>query len=427
MPRVYLVTLGCPKNVVASKRLERGLERAGIELVSQPETADALVVNTCGFIEPAIEEAIDELLELGRHKRGREQKLIAIGCLAERYGQELVDEMPELDHCLGFDELVRLPALLDVPKPLLLDGQARDRQLFGYLEITMGCDHHCSFCVIPSIHGPFRSRATAKVREEARALVRAGCRELVMIGQETGAYGSDLEPRTDLSELLLAVADDNESTWLRVLYLQWYHMTEKLVETIASRPALCDYLDIPVQHASAGIVRAMNRRGDSDAYLGRIGLLRDYIPDVALRTSVIVGFPGETQTDLLELADFLKAAEFDYVGVFEFSAENGTEAANLPNRVAPAVKRERAEQIRLLADNISRERRGRWLGRTVDVLVESENPDSYTGRARFQAPEIDGEIVFTGSGHALGEIVRVVVEDTQEYEIRGRAVDAKYR
>jgi len=244
-----------------------------------------------------------------------------------------------------------------------------------------------------------------------------------MIGQETGSYGSDLEPKLDLPDLLQSVGSEISPTWLRVLYLQWYHISEKLVETIAENPNICSYLDMPVQHSAAHIVRAMNRRGDARAYLERIRMVRERIPDIALRTSVIVGFPGETKTDIQELADFITAAGLDYVGVFEFSAEHGTVAAGMPRQVGADEKRERSEQIRALADNVSRERRGRWCGRTVDVLIESEGSGTYIGRTAFQAPEIDGEVVFTGSGLQVGEIASVVIEDTDDYEIRGRALD----
>jgi ribosomal protein S12 methylthiotransferase len=378
MRRVYLLTLGCPKNTVSSKRIEQGLLDAGIGVTEYPNEADAIVVNTCGFIEAAVQESIDCLLELGAGKVARGQKLIAIGCLAERYGKELAEALPELDGCLGFGQIDALAALINGSGRLVLDGQARDSRPYSYLEITTGCDHDCSFCVIPKIHGSFSSRPTRELADEARKLVAEGSRELVLIGQETGSYGRDLSPRTNLPGLFRLLERESGADWLRVLYLQWYHVTDEMMDTMSSQSRICEYLDIPVQHASADIVKAMNRRGNAEKYLDMIHRLRRRLPDIALRTSIIVGFPGETDNQLLELADFLREAEFDYVGVFEFSAEEGARAASFPGQVHEEEKRERAAQIRELADRISRKRRERWRGRVVDVLVETVNEGDYS-------------------------------------------------
>ncbi len=423
MPRVFILTLGCPKNTVSSRRLGESLLRAGLDLTEVPEEADALVVNTCGFIEAASQESIDTLLELAQIKANGGQRLVAVGCLAERYGEELAAALPELDICIGLDHALELPQLLGAGKAV-----EQDRKVMAspsaYLEITFGCDHGCSFCTIPGIHGPFKSRALREIRDEAAVLVQSGARELVLVGQETGAYGSDLSPRTDLAELLRVLPNDSGLAWLRVLYLQWYHVDERLLETMAADSRICNYLDIPVQHASSKIVKAMNRRGDAVKYLERLDKVRAYLPEAALRTSLIVGFPGETDEDILELAEFLRAARFDYVGVFEFSAEAGTAAASFPGQVSSADKRERADQIRLLADDISHKLLARRLGRKVEVLVEEVDGDLGVGRAWFQAPEVDGLVQFTGADSCrAGDFVEVRVTGVDGYDVKG-SVDA---
>jgi len=423
MPRVFLLTLGCPKNTVASRRLGENLIRAGLELTEVPDEADALVVNTCGFIEAASEESIEALLELSRVKARGGQRLAAVGCLAERYGKELAAALPELDICVGLDHAMELPRLLGEGGTVERDGKVAVGPSV-YLEITSGCDQRCSFCTIPRIHGPFNSRPPREVRDEAAALVRSGARELVLVGQETGAYGSDLSPETDLAELIRVLPDESGLAWLRVLYLQWYHVEERLLEVMAADPCIRDYLDIPIQHASPDIVKAMNRRGDAVKYLERLEKVRAYLPEVALRTSLIVGFPGETDEDLLELADFLREARFDYVGVFEFSAEEGTAAAALPGQVSGDEKRERADQIRLLADNIGHGSLTRRLGRKVEVLVEEVKGDLGIGRAWFQAPEIDGLVQFAGARSCrAGDFVEVRVVGVEGYDIMGN-IDA---
>ncbi len=422
MPRVFLLTLGCPKNTVASRRLGENLLRAGLELTDNPDDADALVVNTCGFIEAAADESIETLLELVQVKARGGQRLVAVGCLAERYGDELAVALPELDICVGLDHAEELPRLLGASETTAQKSKVAVGPS-AYLELTNGCDHGCSFCTIPGMHGPFRSRPLSDIRDEAVALVQGGARELVLVGQETGAYGTDLSPATDLAGLLGALPDESGLSWLRVLYLQWYHVNERLLETVAADPRICNYLDIPVQHASPAIVKAMNRRGDAVKYLQRLDSVRNYLPEAALRTSLIVGFPGETDDDILELADFLREARFDYAGVFEFSAEEGTPAADLPDQIDAEDKRERADQIRLLADEIGHEALTRRLDRSVNGLGEEVNGDLGIGRAWFQAPEVDGLVQFKGAGSChSGDFIEVEVTKVDGYDITGNII-----
>lgn len=421
MRRVFLLTLGCPKNAVASDRIEQELSRAGIGLTDDPRSAEAFIVNTCGFIEAAAEESIEHILEFVNEKNGSDRKVIAVGCLAQRYGEELAKAIPELDGCLGLSETGRLAELLG-PPGAPIEPAAVHKTPYGYVEISTGCDQKCSFCVLPEIHGPFQSVPQRELIERASALTAGGAKELVLIGQETGSYGTDLDPKTSLDSLFRRLDAETDAAWIRVMYLQWHKASEALMESIGTLAGACQYLDIPVQHASAPILRAMSRAGDAESYLRLVRRWRDALPDLALRTSVIVGFPGETEDQVFELGDFLREAEFDYVGVFEFSPEEGTPAAALPGLISPAEKRERAEQIRLLADDISRTRRGRWQNRVVDVLVEGHEGALLKGRARFQAPEVDGEIVFSGAAKP-GSIVSVRLTDTEDYVLKGEAVD----
>jgi len=423
MPDVHILTLGCPKNTVTSRRLEKALGRLGATLIGNPDDADAVIVNTCGFIEAAKVESIECLLDLDKGRRGRpRQKIIAVGCLAERYRVELTKALPEIDGFFGFGDLRSLPALLDLSGELDLDLQSHDGSPSAYLEISDGCGHNCTFCAIPGIRGPYRSRNEPGLLAEAKYLAEQGCRELVLIGQDTGAYGRDLANASDLPSLINNLSLTEGIEWLRLLYLQPQHVTDELIETIANNNKVCPYLDMPVQHASTKVISAMNRWGDGAAYLKIFERLRRRVPDIALRTSVIVGFPGENKTDLRTLAEFLTAAELDYVGIFEFSAEDGTPAAGMNGQISAPVKAERANQIKALADDISARRRERFVGRELDVLIDSQDSGVVIGHTRYQAPEIDGDTYVTGITGAVGDFVRAKIESQDDYELKGRAV-----
>lgn len=422
MPDVYILTLGCPKNTVGSRRLEKALALLDVRVIDNPEAAAAIIVNTCGFIDAAKEESIDSLLELDKRRPKRSgQKIIAIGCLAERYGTELAKAMPEVDSFLSFDELRTLPGILQVKGELNLDFQAHAGGATAYLEISDGCNNRCSFCAIPVIRGPYRSRPEGHIVAEAADLAEKGCRELVLIGQDTGAYGYDVAPKTDLPGLLGRLVEIKGIDWIRIMYLQPQYLTAELISVLTAEAKICSYLDLPFQHADAKIIKAMNRWGDEGSYLKLIDRIKGKVPDIAIRTSVIVGFPGETEAQLARLARFLRRAELDYVGVFEFSAEEGTAAADLPGQVSPHTKRARSEQIRALADEISARLHRRFIDRTLDVLVESVSAGGFVGRSSYQAPEIDGEVAVRGGGHfSPGEMVRVAIERSDDYDLIGR-------
>lgn len=421
MSNVFVVTLGCPKNTVASNRLMRSLAEQGIEFSVDAQEADAIIVNTCGFIEAAKEESIECLLELGEKKQPG-QVLVAIGCLAQRYQEELTKHLPEVDKILSFEQLGQLSQLLGKAGELRPGFQWPGQLPSSYLEISSGCDHVCSFCAIPLIHGGYKSRDNLQIIAEAGFLADQGCRELVFVGQDIGAYGVDLGQKDGLSDLIRGISQVDSIEWIRLMYLQWQHLNDNLLSEIATNAKVCDYLDLPFQHASENILGKMKRSGGAELYLAKIEQLRRYVPRVALRTSVIVGFPGETDQDFNELTDFIKAAEFDYLGVFEFSAEDGTPAAALDGQLSVEEKRGRAEQLRALADNLGRVRSRRFIGHRCDLLVEVIEGDVSVGRSWFQAPEVDGDIVVNGRKLEVGAFVPVVLESCDDYTFKGKLI-----
>ncbi len=422
MPAIHLTTLGCAKNTVSSNRIKEGLRGLGFSFVDDPAAAKALIVNTCGFIDAAKEESIDLLLQLAQVKDETEDRLlIAIGCLSQRYGEELREALPEVDAFIGIDRIADLPRVLGVAGQLRLDLQASDGEASAFLEISQGCDHRCSFCAIPGIQGAFRSREPDELLDDARSLASAGARELVLIAQDTGAYGQDLPADVDLISLLGRLSEIESVNWLRLMYLQWQYLNERFVEAIAERNKVCSYVDVPFQHAGERILRAMNRRGDKQAYLRTIEQLRSQIPDITLRTSIIVGFPGETDDDIDELADFIKEARFDYTGIFEYSSEEGTIAATLDGQISTSEKHQRSEQIRALADAVSRDRLQRWVGTAPAVLIERVEGSCAIGRTQHQAPDVDGEVLVEDGGHLKpGEIARVAIARVDDYDLIGK-------
>ena len=423
MQSVHILSLGCPKNTTSSFRLEKALSELNIEIVDDPVKAQAIIVNTCGFIDSAKEESINCLFEVSALKQDNpELKVIAIGCLVERYKDILSKDLPEVDIFLDYDNMSEMPKVLGVKGELNLVFQAAGKGASSYLEISEGCSHGCSYCAIPAIKGPFSSRAKREVLDEATYLVANGCKEIVIVGQDTGSYGSEIDSETNLAKLLYDIGDKTDVRWMRLLYLQPQHATKELIATIRDSEKICPYLDIPFQHASPGIMRAMKRWGEGRRYLEMIEELRAAIPEISLRTSIMVGFPGETDEDILYLSSFLQSAALDYVGVFEFSAEDGTPAASLADQVSSETKRERAGQIRALIDDVSKKRHERFIGEELEVLVEFCDQDLAFGRSRHQAPEIDGEVVFEQGNVKPGEIVEVKIKSYEDYDFKGKLV-----
>ncbi len=419
------------------------LTSGGHELTPHPSDADVIVVNTCSFIDPAKQESIDTILEMAEYKKtGRAQKLIVAGCLVERYRGDIQKDMPEVDALIGTNELEKITALCEGLEPATnvfepyLYHDATPRVLatprhFAYIKIAEGCDHPCTFCVIPQYRGKFRSRRFESVISEAARLFSQGVREINLIGQDTTCYGEDLGMKDGLSTLLarLAQIETEHEKWVRFLYCYPNKVTQKLLDTIAEHPALVKYIDMPLQHASANVLKRMKRGANGDIFLKLLERIRRTIPGVALRTSMIVGFPGETEKDFEELCDFVHAAQFDRLGVFSYSDEDSSKSYELDAKVDAKSIYNRKRHLMALQRKISRARNRKLIGQELPVLVEGPSADSdlvWQARLSTQAPEIDGVTYISDPGeHPLrsGEIRRMRITEAHDYDLTGELVD----
>lgn len=486
------VSLGCPKNLVDSEVMMGLLDRAGAELTSDPESAEILVVNTCSFIDSAKQESVDTILEMAAHKTGgRAKRLIVAGCLVERYRDEIRKNIPEVDAVVGTGELEAIleaaglaapappaqPSLVQIQSaPAILraapadaatsraEGDLREQQgrfardtwdgaslalptylydeltprllatgkTSAYLKIAEGCDHPCSFCVIPNLRGKFRSRRFESVVAEAEQLVARGVREITLIGQDTTCYGEDFGMKDGLAMLLDRLAQIEGLTWLRFLYAYPNKITGRLLETIATHDRIVKYLDVPLQHASGPVLKRMRRGANADIFLKTIEKVRSAVPGIALRTSFIVGFPGETADDHAALMEFVRAAKFDWMGAFSYSDEEGAHAygfdasLKVPKRTIEARRR----ALMKLQRSISRERKEQWVGRTLPILVEGESAETpllWEGRSAFHAPEIDGKVYINDFGphEALvpGTFYQAEVTEAHDYDVVARIIE----
>ncbi|MDI6711821.1 MAG: 30S ribosomal protein S12 methylthiotransferase RimO [Anaerosomatales bacterium] len=425
-PAVAFVTLGCPKNEADSDRMA-GLLAQSFRIATEIDEADVLVLNTCAFIQSAVEEAIDEVLAAIEWRAARPgRRLVVAGCLPSRYGEDLAAELPEVD---AFVPVAEEESIVSVVSDLVAVSASRaaagpDVRAVplptAYLKVSDGCDRRCAYCTIPAIRGPHRSRSRSEVLAEARMLIEAGVKEIVLVGQDVTRWGSDLSGRPSFAQLVSDVASLDGDYRVRLMYLQPDGVTHELLRAIAEHPRVCRYLDVPVQHASRTVLRAMGRGGDARSLLALVERIREALPDATLRTTVMLGFPGETRRDVEELHRFLRAARFDYVGVFAFSPEEGTAAASLPGQVPLRTRRARAQRTRDLADEIGTSMAARWLGRGVRVLVEGEEEGLTVGRTCAQAPEIDGVTLFPQKA-PRGTFVTVSVTETHGYDLFGEA------
>ena len=445
--RVYIRTLGCPKNRVDSEVMLGTLSDAGYRLVQAPGEADIIVVNTCGFIESAKEESISAIVELAEEKTsGRCKKLVVAGCLTQRYPGELAAELPEVDHFVGtgaYQDIARIvadaqAARVIVPDPDFVHAASTPRvnslpSHTAYLKIAEGCDNACAFCIIPKLRGVQRSRPLHDLVAEAEALAGQGTVELSLVAQDLTAWGHDLPGRPRLHELLPALCRVEGVRWIRLHYAYPRDFPDALVEVMAGEPKITKYLDMPLQHASDRLLRAMKRGRDVGFLRGLLAKLRDRVPGLALRTSLIVGLPGETEADFEELLRFVEEQRFERLGVFEYSREEGTPAAEMDGQIAPEVKRERFQQVMELQQGIAAAHQRAFVGRRLEVLVEGASEESehlLAGRHGQQAPEIDGltyinEVAVPGDEGAAvypGEIVTVEVTDAGDYDLVGRVV-----
>ncbi len=436
--KVLFISLGCDKNLVDSEKMLDLLSKKGYEFTDFESEADIIVVNTCCFIGDAKEESINTILEMAQMKeQGVCKVLVAAGCLAQRYRDEILTEIPELDGIVGTNSC---EALIEVIKSALegnkesicYDINARQTHLEGrllttgghyaFLKIAEGCDKHCTYCVIPSVRGSYRSVPMDELLSEAQMLADKGVRELILVAQETTLYGLDIYGRKALPELLHKIAKINGIQWIRIQYCYPEEITDELIEAIKSEKKVCNYLDIPIQHASDRVLKRMGRRTTKQQLIDKINKLRTEIPDIALRTTLITGFPGETDEDHEELMDFVDEMEFDRLGVFTYSQEEDTPAAMMDDQIDEAVKEDRRDEIMELQQVISLDRCQNMIGRTVAVMIEGKVADenAYVGRTYMDAPNVDGYIfVNTDLELMTGMFVEVVVTGALEYDLIG--------
>ena len=439
---VGMVSLGCAKNQVDGEVLMASLKNAGFLTVDDAALADIAIVNTCGFIESAKRESIEEILELAALKKeGKIKKLVITGCLSERYQKEMHAELPEADAVLGIgangdiaplltkmmEENTYVESFPDKARmPLCGDRELTTPSYFAYVKIAEGCDNRCSYCAIPLIRGGYRSRTMESIEEECKGLVANGAKELVLIAQDTSRYGIDLYGEYSLAKLMRRLCRIDGLRWLRVLYCYPDSITDELLDTMAREEKIVKYIDLPLQHASGPILKAMNRRGDRQSLTALMNKIRERVPGVVLRTTLITGFPGETEEDFTELAEFVKDVKFQRLGCFAYSQEEGTPAAELPGQLDEEVKAHRAELIMDRQMEIMERQGMELIGKTLEVLVEGYDryAECWFGRSWRDAPDVDGKIFFTTGGKRprLGSFVQVRVEDCMDCDLTGRLV-----
>lgn len=441
MKKIGMISLGCPKNQVDAEILLAKIAEHGYEITNDVDGVDAVVVNTCAFIEDAKKEAIENILDMVQLKEeGSVGKVIVTGCLAERYKEEIAAEIPEVDAVVGLgsnkDIVSVLDSVFEADKTLEAYGPKCDLPLCGerllttppymaYLKIAEGCSNGCTYCIIPSIRGTFRSRKAEDILEEAKQLADSGVKELIVVAQDTTRYGEDLYGKSALPALLTALNKIEKLQWIRVLYCYPERLTDEMIDAFAENEKVLPYFDIPIQHASADVLKRMHRVGDKETLLALIEKIRKRIPDAVLRTTLIAGFPGETEEDFETLCEFVKEARFDRLGCFAYSPEEGTLAAKMPDQIEDEVKTARGEHIMELQYRIFEEKNREIIGKILPTVVEGYDPytDSYYGRTYRDAPEIDGQINFT-CGYTLeeGDFVEVEVFDVRDYDLIGEVV-----
>ena len=436
--KIGMISLGCPKNQVDAEHMLALVDAEGWEIVDYVDGCDAVIVNTCGFIDDAKKEAIENILDMVELKKeGVISKIIVTGCLAQRYKDEIVKEIPEVDAVIGIgangdiiktveevmsgvDTIENYPPQCDLP----LEGQRilTTPQYWAYLKIGEGCSNRCTYCTIPSIRGNMRSRSMENVIDEAKQLAESGVKELILIAQDTTSYGLDLYGELKLPELLNELCKIDSIEWIRLLYCYPDRITDELIETMKNQEKVVNYIDLPLQHADDKILKAMNRRGDQALIRNVISKLREEIPDVVIRTTFIVGFPGEGEEEFETLAEFVNEIEFDRLGVFTFSPQEGTPAFDMEDQVDEDIKTRRGEVIMQDQYSIMEEKNNEKIGKTYRVVVEDYDgySDSYTGRTYMDAPEIDGLVKFTSHKDLdIGDFVDVEIFDVEDYDLIG--------
>ena len=438
---VGFISLGCAKNQINTEHMIAAVKNAGYNVTGEPEKSDVTVINTCGFIEDAKKEALDTIFEVAALKKENKlQKIIVCGCLSERYSDNIADELYEVDGFVGVGSFQNIVEVIDrvMSGERVCDfGDLENIQLEGeryvispefsvYLKIADGCSNCCSYCAIPSIRGRFHSRPMENIIEEAKHLAKNGAKELIVIAQDTSNYGIDIYGKRRLAELLRELCKVEGIEWVRIMYLYPDKITDELIEVIKTEDKIVKYIEMPVQHAAGSMLARMNRPGDKASLLELVHKLRREIPNVILRTTLMVGFPGETDSEFEQLCEFVKEAEFDKLGVFTFSEEEGTPAFDMQDKIEEDIKDRRAETIELLQSEIVLKKQDELLNKTVEVIVEGFDriAECWFGRSYMEAPDIDGKIFFT-SNDAIdaGDIISVKITECMDFELIGEKVN----
>jgi len=438
MKKIYLISLGCARNLVDSEMMSSRITASGGVMCDNPDEADVILINTCGFIEAAADESIQTILDMARYKTdGNCRLLIVAGCLPERFGTEIASELPEVDLFIGTGALEKIGHILKAPRQygscLLPDPNSAGFQKVGatrtltpphmsYLKIAEGCSKHCTYCIIPKLRGRHRSRPFHDIVSEARRLVAGGVKELVLVAQDTTAYGQDVPTAGGLDSLLEALSDLSDRLWIRFMYGYPENINPAIIRTVADHANICPYFDIPIQHASDCVLKRMGRPGTEDDLYRLFDSIRAVVPDAAFRTTVIVGFPGETDADFSRLLKFIERVRFDQLGGFLYSDFDDLPSHRLPDHVPPAVAKERYDALMAVQQAVSLSINTGHVGRRADVLIEEKvEPGLYVGRTRFQAPEVDGMTYVRGRNLVVGDFAGIKITDAFEYDLSGDA------
>ncbi|MCL2047305.1 MAG: 30S ribosomal protein S12 methylthiotransferase RimO [Defluviitaleaceae bacterium] len=426
MAKIYLLSLGCDKNRVDGETMVGALRAKGYEVINNPEQAAVIIINTCGFIKDAVQESIDTIFELAEYKKsGACRALVIVGCMAERYKDEIKETIPEADAFVGVGEYEKIAAIIErlvgkpentaknVGLPRLMARDDSDVPHIAYVKISDGCDNHCAYCTIPAIRGAYKARPSQEILDECRLLVEAGAVELVLVAQDTARY-------ENLPQLLRDIAATSGAKWIRLMYAYPEHITPSLISALAEIPQMCKYLDMPIQHSEASVLSRMGRRGARRELEQLIRVLRDRVPGIALRTTVMVGFPGETAEDFKNLCDFVQEMKFDRMGAFPYSQEEGTRAALMPDQISDEIKQKRLNKIMQLQQKIHFKKQRKYVGKTLSVIVDGCVQGEYIGRTQYDAYEADAVVSFSSVVPlAVGQICDVRISDTVDYDLVG--------
>ena len=438
---VGFISLGCSKNLVDTELAIGIFKNKKYNIVNDPKKADIIVINTCGFIESAKEEAINTILEMAEYKKGRCKYLIAMGCLVERYKEELEKSLPEVDLFIKFSEYNKIGEMIDKLVIGKIESEEQDYNRLenyiervvttgsktAYLKIAEGCSNRCTYCAIPYIRGPFESRKFEEILAEANDLAKKGYEEIIVIAQDTTKYGIDLYGKSRLAELLEELSKIEGIRWIRFLYAYPETITDELVEIVSKNEKICNYFDIPIQHISNKILKRMNRKSDSESIKKLLEKIRKQLPDVILRTSLIVGFPGETNKDFEELYNFVKEAKFDKLGVFMYSKEDGTPAEKMPNQIHGNTKKSRYNKIMSLQQGISKENLEKRVGKEYEVLIENKTFDNkyWIGRTKMDVPEMDGVVYIENKSNnkdLINQFLKCQITEVKDYDLIGTLI-----